>query len=460
MGKIESDEIKFVDLRFTDLRGVMQHFSITAKNFNKDSIKEGFGFDGSSIRGFQDIYNSDLILIPDTDTIMIDPFMDATIAVICDIYDPITREPYPRDPRYIAKKAQEFLKETGIGDVSYWGPEAEFFVFDRLSYTAGKYYSSIDISSMDIGDEEEYSDGYPVRPKGGYFPLPPFDKLQDFRSEMVEILEELGIDIEAHHHEVATAGQVEVDMKFDTLVKMADQLMIYKYVAKTLAARYGYTVTFLPKPIFGDNGTGMHIHQSIFKGGKNTFFDKDGYAGLSDKATSYIAGILDNINPILSITNPTANSYRRLVPGYEAPTKVAFSARNRSAAIRIPMYGGGTNEKATRMEFRCPDPTTNPYLAFSALLVSGINGIKQKMDPTKMKFGPFEENIWEKKAGVKETPRNFYEALDALKNDKVFEASGVFTPEILESYRELKMEELIEASMYPTPADFHFYGDL
>ena len=457
LSKIKSGDIRFVDLRFTDLRGVWQHFTVVGHEFDEEAIKAGFGFDGSSVRGFQEIYNSDLILIPDTDTFFMDPFHESTVVCICDVYDPITHEPFAKDPRFTAKKAVEYLKKSKIGDVAYFGPEAEFFVFDRLEYDVSPLTSYIDISSGDIGDEGETSDGYPIRPKAGYFPVPPFDKLQDFRSEMTDILESIGVTIEVHHHEVASAGQIEVDMKFDSLLSMADKLMKYKYVARNLAKKYGYTVSFLPKPIFGDNGTGMHINQSIFKAGKNVFYEKKGYAGLSKEALGYIGGILSNVKAILAITNPTNNSYRRLVPHYEAPTAIAYSMRNRSAAIRIPMYS--ESEKAKRLEFRCPDPTANPYLAFSALVVSGINGIKEKMDPTKLGFGPFDENIWEKKK-VKQTPRNFFETLDALSKDRILAESGVFTQELIDSYHDVKMEELKAAMLYPTPADFYFYGDI
>lgn len=458
LSMVKAGELSFVDFKFVDLRGVWHHFTINARDFTEGAIKKGYGFDGSSIRGFQSIFESDMLLMPDTTTLFIDPFFDKTVSCICDVFDPLTGKPFEKDPRYTAKKAEAYLKKTGIGDSSYWGPEVEFFVFDQLEYSLTPYSSGIGIYSADLNDGESDNDGYRILPKSGYFPVPPFDKLQAFRSEVMSVLESLGIEVEVHHHEVATAGQCEIDLRYDTLVRMADKVMIYKYVIRNTAKKYGMAVTFLPKPIYGDNGSGMHTHQSIFKGGKNLFFDPKGYGELSATALSYAAGLLSHIEALLGITNPTLNSYRRLVPHFEAPTSIAFSKRNRSAAIRTPMYFmNESNSK--RIEFRCPDPTCNPYLSFAAQLVSGLEGVKGKMDPTAMGFGPFDENIWEKK-DVKQTPSSLFETLDALRRDTTLVSSGVFAKELIDSYLEVKIEEARLSMMYPTPADYHFYSDI
>ncbi|NTU73003.1 type I glutamate--ammonia ligase [Candidatus Roizmanbacteria bacterium] len=458
---IESKEVRFIDLRFTDLRGTWQHMTMSAGEFDAGAVKRGLGFDGSSIKGYKEIYESDMLLIPDMDTIFLDPFFEKTAVILCEAYDPIKDEYFEKDPRYTARKAEQYLKKTGVGDVSYWGVETEFFLFDKLNVDLSPTFSAIAIDSREVPgthSDGDLGDGYKILNKTGYFPVPPFDKLQAFRSEMIEILEALGIVTECHHHEVATGGQVELDMKYDSLVKTADKVMLYKYVARNLAARYGMVACFLPKPMFGDNGSGMHTNQSIFKGGKNVFFDAKGYGELSDVGLSYAAGLLSNVKAVLGITNPTLNSYRRLVPHFEAPTSIAFSKRNRSAAIRIPMYYRGM-EKAKRLEFRCPDPTTNPYLSFSAQLVSGVAGVLGKMDPVKMKFGPFDENIWEKNK-VEQTPGDLFATLGALEKDKVLVNSGVFSPALIDSYISVKRDEALCALMYPTPADFHFYGDM
>lgn len=458
---IKSKEVLFIDLKFTDIRGVWQHMTIAARDF-ESAITNGIGFDGSSIRGFQDIYDSDMLLFPDTATIFKDPFFEKTLSCICGIVDPMTGKPFEKDPRHIAKKAEVYLKKSGFGDTSYWGPEAEFFLFDRVKMHLSPYKQLLEMDSAEIPTDRSSSeipgDGYPMGMKKGYFPAAPFDKLQEFRSEMVEILEKIGIQVEVHHHEVAAAGQVEIDLKYDTLVTMADKLMVYKYVARNLAKAYGLVAVFLPKPIYGDNGSGMHTHQSIFKAGKNIFFDKKGYGGLSKLGHAYVAGLLTHVDGLLGVTNPTVNSYRRLVPHFEAPTAVAFSARNRSAAVRIPMYHA--SEKAKRVEFRCPDPTCNPYLAFSAQLVAGIEGMEKKMDPVIMGFGPYDNvNIWETE-GIRQTPKTLFETLEAFDKDPVYRKSGVFTKEMLKSYVELKRDEATEALMYPTVSDFFFYGDM
>ncbi len=453
---IDGGEITDIDLRFTDLRGVWHHMTITPREFTPEAVKKGIGFDGSSIRGFMAIHESDMLLKPDAEAIYLDPFFDKTAIVICDIYDPDSGKMYPKCPRYTAKKAEKYLIDSGYGDISYWGPELEFFVFDYIDVSLTPYESGIYIGQREIDREEQ--DGYPILNKGGYFPVPPFDKLQSFRSEMVRILEGLGVKVEVHHHEVAAGGQVEIDLRYGPLVETADHVMLYKYVARNLAKKYDMMACFLPKPIYGDNGSGMHTHQSIFKGNKNIFYDPKGYGELSHTALSYTAGLLSHIDAILGITNSTVNSYRRLVPHFEAPTSIAFSKRNRSAAIRTPMYFT-KEEKSKRIEFRCPDPTCNPYLSFSAQLVCGISGIKNKLDPTKLGFGPFDENIWEK-SGVKQTPNSIFATLDALGSCETLTKSGVVEESLIKSFIEVKYEEARLNLMYPTPADFRFYGDL
>ncbi|MFW5703982.1 MAG: type I glutamate--ammonia ligase [Patescibacteria group bacterium] len=461
---IKSGDIEFVDLKFTDIRGTWQHFTMTARGFDPEANERGYGFDGSSIKGFQEIYDSDMLLIPDMSTAFLDPFYEKTLSVICDIYDPITKKPFEKDPRYTARKAEKYLKKTGIGDTSYWGPELEFFLFESTAVRLTPYESGISLRSSELPNQDgyEYEDEefYRLQTKGGYFPVPPFDKFQDFRSEATTILESIGVEIEVHHHEVATGGQCEIDMRFDSLLKMADKVMKYKYVIRNLAKQYGMTAIFLPKPVYGDNGSGMHTHQSIFKDGKNIFFDAKGkYAELSKEALNYTAGLLTHLYAVLGITNSTLNSYRRLVPHFEAPTVVAFSARNRSAAIRIPMYHPGV-EKAKRLELRCPDPTTNPYLSFAAQLMAGMDGIEKKMDPTKMGYGPFDENIWEKHNGIKQTPHDLFTALNALEACDIMTKGNVFNKDLIVSYLDIKRTEATEALMYPTPADFMINGDL
>ena len=460
---IKSGKVDLIDLRFIDVRGVWQHMTMTAREFTPANCQKGFGFDGSSIKGFCEIQESDMLLKPDLSTLFLDPFFEKTLVGICDVYDPLTGNAFERDPRYTAKKAEEYLKKSGVGTVSYWGPELEFFVFDSLKINLSPYSSSIELANTEIpgkaGQIEGKSDGYTMATKSAYFPTPPFDKLQEFRSEMVRTLEKIGVIVEVHHHEVATGGQVEIDMHYDSLVKMADSVMKYKYVARNVAKKHGMHASFLPKPVFGDNGSGMHTHQSIFKGSKNVFYDPKGYAELSKTALSYTAGLLSNIRPLLAITNPTLNSYRRLVPHFEAPTSVAFSMRNRSAAVRIPMYFKA-QEKAKRLEFRCPDPTTNPYLSFAAQLVFGLEGIKKNLNPEKMGFGPFDENIWHKERGVQQTPGSLPETLDALKEDSALARSGVFAKSLLDAYISIKTDEARAQQLYPTPADFWFSNDL
>ncbi len=453
---IKSGEITDIDLRFTDLRGVWHHMTLISREFTPESVKKGIGFDGSSIRGFMDIHESDMLLKPDLDAVYIDPFFSKTAIVICDVFDPNVGKMYEKCPRYTAKKAEKYLNNSGLGTISYWGPEIEFFVFDYLDVHLSPYESGIFIGQGEIDGDEP--DGYPILNKGGYFPVPPFDKLQSYRSEMVAILENMDIKVEVHHHEVAAGGQVEIDLRYGPLVETADHVMLYKYVARNLAKKYSMTACFLPKPIYGDNGSGMHTHQSIFNKDKNIFYDPKGYGELSKDALSYTAGLLSHIEAILGITNSTVNSYRRLVPHFEAPTSIAFSKRNRSAAVRTPMYFM-KEEKSKRIEFRCPDPVCNPYLSFSVQLVCGLDGLKNKLDPTKLGFGPFDENIWEK-SGVKQTPGSIFTTLDALSACRPIVKSGVFAEKLIESYVKVKYDEARTNLMYPTPADFRFYGDI
>jgi glutamine synthetase len=459
--KMISDEgIQFVDARFTDVPGRWQHFSMPVSAFEIDMFEEGLGFDGSSIEGFQAIEASDMLLIPDPESAFVDPFfVHPTLVIICDIKDPITGELYGKDPRGVAKRAETYLKDSGIGDTIYMGPEAEFFIFDSVQFSSDPYAFGYRIDAIDAhSDGDAYGDGYWVRTKGGYFPCPPSDKYQDLRSEMVINLENVGIPIEVQHHEVATAGQGEIDMKFDTLTKVADQILKYKYVIRNTGAAAGKTVTFMPKPIFGDNGSGMHTHQSIWKGG-DPLFAGDGYAGLSDIALSYVSGLLTHGPALAALTNPTVNSYRRLVPGYEAPVNLILSARNRSAVCRVPMYSN--SPKAKRVEYRAPDPTANPYLAFSAMLMAGLDGIKKEMGEPKAT----DKNLYALSARearrIKTLPASLGEALDALEKDHDFLLEGgVFTPDLLESFIEIKREEVAEANLRPSPIEYEMYFDL
>lgn len=462
---IKKEEVKVVDLRFMDFPGMWQHFSIPAEVVDEDLFEEGLGFDGSSIRGWKQINESDMILLPDPTTAFIDPFYkEKTLVLICDIRDPITKENFTRDPRWIAKKALNYLKSIGIGDTAYFGPEAEFFIFDDIRYGQepqyGFYYIDSEEGIWNSGRIEEGGNkGYKIRHKEGYFPVPPTDKLQDLRTEMMLNLMKCGIEVEAQHHEVATAGQGEIDMKFDTLLRMADKLMIFKYVLKNTAAMYGKTLTFMPKPVFGDNGSGMHTHISIWKDGKNMFAGS-GYAGLSDIALYFIGGILKHARALIALTNPTTNSFKRLVPGFEAPTKLVYSSRNRSAAIRIPMYSA--SPKAKRIEFRTPDPTCNPYIAFSAMLMAGLDGIQNKIHPG----DPLDKNIYDlppdELAEVPAAPRDLEEALNELKNDHEFLLKGdVFTKDVIETWIDYKMErEVQQVNLRPHPYEFFLYYDI
>jgi glutamine synthetase len=444
-------------VKFTDIFGQWQHFSMPASEFDPETaFEDGMGFDGSSIRGFQSIESSDMILLADPTTAIIDPICEApTLSLVCDIYDPISREPYSRDSRYVAKKANRYLLDSGIADTAYFGPEAEFFVFDQVMYSAGEYSSVYQVDSVEgPWNSGIFGFGHSVPHKRGYFPVAPFDTLQDLRSEMTRVLVESGVGIEVHHHEVGTAGQCEIDMKYDTMVSMADQVQLYKYIVKNVAKAHGKTVTFMPKPIYADNGSGMHTHQSLWKDGV-PLFAGDEYAGISQLALYYIGGILKHINSLLAIVAPTTNSYRRLVPGYEAPVVVAYSARNRSAAVRIPMYSH--SPKSKRIEFRCPDPATNPYLAFAAMLMAGLDGIKNKIDPgDAADIDLFEEENINK---VTMTVGKLNEALDALEADHDYlTEGGVFTPDLLDAYISYKHEnEVGPVSLRPHPYEFLLY---
>src|SRR5215468_10454138 len=416
---IKDDKIAMIDLRFTDVPGLWQHFSVPPSALDADSFEDGVGFDGSSIRGFQEIQESDMLVIPDPASAFLDPFTEApTLVLICNIRDPVTGQSYSRDARHIAQKAEAYLKQTRIGDVAYFGPELEHFVFNEVRYDQSTNYGYYKIDAVEANwnaaNKNGPSLGHKLRPKEGYFPVPPADQLQDARTNMVSILEEIGIAVEAHHHEVATGGQGEIDMRFAPLTRMADNVMIYKYVVKNVAKQRGMTATFMPKPLFGDNGSGMHVHQSIWKGSK-PLFAGDGYAGSSEMMRYYIGGLLKHAPALLALCAPTVNSYRRLVPGFEAPVNLGYSQRNRSAAVRIPMYT--PSPKAKRVEFRCPDPAANPYLCFAAMLIAGLDGIHRRINPGEA----IDKNLYDlppvERTKIKSTPGSLDEALDALKAD-------------------------------------------
>jgi glutamine synthetase len=456
-------EVKAVDLRFTDFLGAWQHFTIPVGKLEEDVFEDGLGFDGSSIRGWQAINESDMLLVPVPGTAFVDPFAQLpTLAMICMIQDPISREDYSRDPRNIARKAVNYLKSTGIADTCFIGPEAEFFLFDdvRFDQNAHEGYYHLDSreAEWNRGRAEAPNLGYKLRYKEGYFPCPPADQLMDLRNEMMQTMIQCGIDVEAQHHEVATGGQCEIDMRFQDLVKMADQMCLYKYIVRNVARRHGRTATFMPKPLYGDNGSGMHTHISLWKDG-HPLFAGSGYAGLSETALHAIGGILRHAPAILAITNPTTNSYKRLVPGYEAPVNLAYSQRNRSASCRIPMYSA--SPKTKRVEFRCPDPTCNPYLAFAAILMAAIDGIQNKIHPG----DPLDRDIYdmppEELANVPKAPGSLAEALDALQRDGEFLLRGdVFTEDVIRTWVKWKREKEIDAMrLRPHPYEFCLYFD-
>jgi glutamine synthetase len=463
---IQKHKIQIIDFKFNDLPGLWQHFSIPAQELLGDGVwQDGIGFDGSSIRGFKKIQESDMILMPDPSTAVIDPVCTTpTLSIICNIFDPVTKEPYTRDPRYIAQKAEEYLKKTKIGTQSYWGPEAEFFIFDDIRFDQGENFGYYYIDSVEgdwnTGKDEKPNLGYKPRYKEGYFPCPPHDTLQEIRSEIMLTLRKVGVPVECHHHEVATAGQCEIDIRYSPLVRMADNLMMYKYVIKNVARKYNKVATFMPKPIYKDNGSGMHVHSSIWKDNTNLFYDGKGYALISETCKYYIGGLLKHAASILAFGAPTTNSYKRLVPGYEAPVNLVYSARNRSAACRIPMYS--TSPASKRVEFRCPDPSCNPYLVFAAMMMAGLDGIQNKIDPGQA----LDKNIYElegnEKAKIKTVPGSLEEALDALEKDHEYLLKGdVFTKDVIETWIAYKREVEIDAvRLRPHPHEFYLYFDI
>lgn len=457
-------DVVMVDLKFMDFPGMWQHFAVPINELEEKSFEDGFGFDGSSIRGWQPIHASDMLVVPDAGTAVMDPFAKhPTLSLICNIVDPITREEYTRDPRNIARKAEAFLKSTGLADVAYFGPEAEFFILDDVRYDqtpqSGYYFVDSVEGAWNTGREENPNLGYKPRHKEGYFPVPPSDKFSDIRTEMCLEMIRLGIDVEAHHHEVATSGQAEIDMRFAPLVHMGDQLMWFKYIVKNVATRHNKTVTFMPKPIFDDNGSGMHIHISLWKDGEPLFYGEH-YGGLSEMAMHFMGGIIKHARAVCAFTNPTTNSYRRLVPGFEAPINIAYSSRNRSAAIRIPMYQD--SPKSKRLEVRFPDPSCNGYLAFSAILMAGLDGVKNRTEPG----DPLDRDIYglspEELAGVTKTPASLEDALCALREDHEFLLAGdVFTQDVIDTWIQYKMDnEVSPMRLRPTPYEFQLYYDI
>jgi glutamine synthetase len=463
---IKDEGVEFIDVRFCDLPGIMQHFTVPVENFSASVFTEGLMFDGSSIRGFQAIHESDMLLLPDPTTALVDPFRQhSTLNLTFFIHDPLTGEAYTRDPRNIAKKAETYLRGTGVADTSYFGPEAEFYIFDSARFETNQHSSYYYIDSVEAAwntgrDENGGNLAYKPRYKGGYFPIPPMDHLTDLRSEIVKQLLAADINVEMQHHEVGTAGQAEIDFRFDTLLKTADNLMNFKYIVKSVARANGKTVTFMPKPIFGDNGSGMHCHQSLWKDGEPIFYDETGYAGLADVARWYIGGLLDHAPSLLAFTNPTINSYHRLVPGFEAPVNLVYSQRNRSACVRIPITG--SNPKAKRLEFRVPDPSCNPYLAFSAMLMAGLDGIRNKTEPAE----PVDKDLYElppdEHAAVAQVPASLTEVLSAMEEDHEYLLEGgVFTSDLIETWIDWKRtNEVDPIRLRPHPHEFELYFDI
>jgi glutamine synthetase len=462
---VESEGVEFVDYRFCDLPGLMQHVTVPAGALTEETFTDGHGFDGSSIRGFQEIQESDMILLPDPTTAVVDPFRARkTLIINCFVNDPVTLEPYSRDPRYIARKAEEYLISTGIADQAFFGPEPEFFIFDDVRFGQGTNYAMYEIDSVEgiwnTAKDEGPNLGYKPRTKQGYFPVPPMDHYMDLRSEMAATLHQVGIEVELHHHEVATGGQGEIGTKFNTLLGMGDQLMMFKYVLKNVARAHGKSLTFMPKPLFQDNGSGMHTHQSLWKGGEPLFYNEQGYAGLSDLARWYIGGLLSHAPAILAFAAPTTNSYKRLVPGYEAPVNLVYSQRNRSAACRIPL--AQRSPKAKRVEFRCPDASCNPYLAFSAMMLAGLDGVQNRIEPP----DPVDKDLYdlppEELAMVPQVPESLEKVLDALEADQDFlRAGGVFTDDLIETYINYKrINEVDEVRLRPHPWELALYYDI
>ncbi|MEE8183719.1 MAG: type I glutamate--ammonia ligase [Acidobacteriota bacterium] len=460
----DENGIKFVDLKFMDFLGLWQHLTIPRHELKESSFQDGFGFDGSSIRGWKAINESDMLVIPDPETVFIDPFCEIpTLSLIGNIFEPITKQKYSRDPRNIAAKAEAFLQYTGVAEVAYFGPEAEFFLFDDIRFdqreNCGYYFIDSVEGWWNSGKQEGPNLGFKPRFKEGYFPVPPTDSHHQIRSQMVLTMEEIGLLVEAHHHEVATAGQMEIDLKYSTLRQSADNVMKYKYVVKNTARKYGKTVTFMPKPLFNDNGSGMHTHQSLWSKGK-PLFAGDGYAGLSEMAMHYIGGLLRHAPSIIAFAAPTTNSFKRLVPGYEAPVNLAYSRRNRSAAVRIPMYSNSPQSK--RVEFRPPDPSCNPYLAFSAMLMAGLDGIENRIDPGEA----MDKDIYglgpQELAKVPSLPKSLEGALEALRKDHEYLLKGdVFTEDVIQTWIDFKLtREVAEVQLRPHPYEFSLYYDI
>ncbi|MFG2904671.1 type I glutamate--ammonia ligase [Kitasatospora sp. NPDC048286] len=459
---IQDNDVKFVDVRFCDLPGVLQHFSVPAATFDPSEI---LMFDGSSIRGFQAIHESDMALVPDLATARLDPFRaEKHLNINFFIQDPVTGEAYSRDPRNVARKAEAYLASSGIADTAYFGPEAEFYVFDSVRFetsaNASFYHIDSEAGAWNSGAAEGDVRGYKVKYKGGYFPVPPVDHFADLRAEMSLELAKAGLEVERQHHEVGTAGQAEINYKFNTLLHAADDLMLFKYIIKNVAWRNGKTATFMPKPIFGDNGSGMHVHQSLWAEGTPLFYDEQGYAGLSDTARYYIGGLLRHAPSLLAFTNPSVNSYHRLVPGFEAPVNLVYSQRNRSAAIRIPITG--SNAKAKRIEFRAPDPASNPYLAFAAMLMAGLDGIRNKIEPLEPVDKDLYELAPEEHANVPQVPSSLPAVLEALEADHEYLLAGnVFTPDLIETWIDYKRtNEIAPIALRPHPHEFELYYDL
>ncbi len=463
--QIKDDGIQMVDLRFVDFPGLTQHFSVLPRVLTADKFQEGFGFDGSSIRGWRNIHESDMLVIPDPETSFIDPFFEhPTLVMMCDILDPVTREAYGRCPRTILKKAVAHLQSTGVADAAFFGPEAEFFIFDDVRFDTREHESFYYVDSIEgqwnTGREEPGGNlGFKPRHKEGYFPTPPTDKFQDLRTEMVLNMERCGIEVEMQHHEVATAGQAEIDLKFDKILRMADRLVLYKYIVKNTAIRHGKTATFMPKPLWNDNASGMHVHQSLWKDGK-PLFAGDGYAGFSELGLHYIGGLLKHAKALVALTAPTTNSFKRLVPGFEAPVNLAYSSRNRSACCRIPVYA--SSPKSRRVEFRPPDPSCNPYLAFAGLLMAGLDGVLNKIHPGE----PVDKDLYnlppEEAAKIEQLPGSLAEALDILAGDHQWLLEGdVFSDDVIHTWLEYKREnEVNEVNQRPHPYEFHLYYDV
>ena len=461
----KAEGIEVIDLRFCDLPGVMQHFSAPVTMLDEQVFEDGVGFDGSSIRGFQQIHESDMILLPDPSTALVDPFRrHRTLNLNCFVHDPLTKEHYSRDPRYVAQKAEAHLKSTGVADTAYFGPEAEFFIFDDVRFAQDQHSAFYQVDSIEgiwnSGLDEGPNLGHKPRYKEGYFPVPPVDHFQDLRSEMILTMQRMGIEAEVQHHEVATAGQAEIDMRFDTLLAMADKLMLYKYIVKSVANEAGFTATFMPKPLFDDNGSGMHVHQSLWDGSTPLFHGEGTYANLSDLGRWYIGGLLTHAPSILAFAAPTTNSYKRLVPGFEAPVNLVYSQRNRSAACRIPVYS--PSPKAKRVEFRCPDPSCNPNLAFSAMLMAGLDGVANKIEPPEPVDHDLFEMPPEELAKIAQVPGSLEEALDALEADNDYlRVGGVFTDDLIETWVDYKRtREVDPVRLRPHPWEFMLYYDI